>query len=139
MNSLAATAGRFSLAAQWQRAGRDLMVLVTGGDAPHLGAVAMAEPRPSLADPSRTSATVSVFCYPGHKEDELARELAQALAAALGVKVVVAAGMHWDGLTAADIAQVRAAHAGLKEMLIATLCQGNGSWPSAGPAVLTTG
>lgn len=121
MNSLATTAARFNLTAQWQRAGRDLMVMVTGGDAPHLGAVAMAEPRPSLADPARTSATVSVFCYPGHKEDELARELAHALAAALGVKVVVAAGMHWDGLGPADIEQVRANHARLKEMLLAAL------------------
>jgi hypothetical protein len=110
-----------NLTAQWQRAGRDLLVLVTGGEGPHLVAVAMAEPRTSLADPARTSATVSVFCYPGHKEDELARELAQALAAALGVKVVVAAGMHWDGLGPGDIAQVRANHARLQEMLLAAL------------------
>jgi hypothetical protein len=81
----------------------------------------MADPRPSLDDQARLSATVSVFCYPGHKEDELAREMALALASALGVKVVVAAGMHWDGLAAADLDEVRANHARLKRMLSETL------------------
>ena len=115
--SLQAGSGRFCLTARWQRAGQDFLVLVTGGEIPHLGAVAMAEPRPSLDDPARLSTTVSVFCYPGHKEDELAREMAQTLASSLGVKVVVAAGMHWNGFAAADLDEVRANHARLKRML----------------------
>ncbi|MCB2189505.1 MAG: hypothetical protein KQJ78_24060 [Deltaproteobacteria bacterium] len=95
-----------NLTAQCLWAGPDLLVLVTAGDAPHLGAVAAATPRPSLADPARTSATASVLTYLGHKEDALAKELAEHLAARLGVKVVVAAGAHWDGLDQAGIAQV---------------------------------
>ncbi len=121
MNSLSTRAPRFNLTASWQRAGRDLLVLVTGGQAPHLGAVAMAEPRPSLADPERLSATASVFCYPGHKEDELARGLALKLASALGVKVVVAAGMHWEDLTPADLRTVKANHEKLGVLLLAAL------------------
>ncbi|MCF8065869.1 MAG: hypothetical protein K9K36_11540, partial [Desulfarculaceae bacterium] len=64
--------GRLDLSAQCHWVGPDLVVLVTGGELPHVGAVAVAAPRPSLADPSITSATASVFTYPSHKEDRLA-------------------------------------------------------------------
>ena len=53
--------------------GPDLLVYIWGGEAPHIGAVAMAQPRPSLADPAKTSSTASVFTYVGHKEDALAK------------------------------------------------------------------
>ncbi|MFH1059796.1 MAG: hypothetical protein V1797_14110 [Pseudomonadota bacterium] len=109
------------LSARWQWCGADLLVAVEGGDKPHIGAVAMATPRPSLADPGRTSATASVFCYPGHKEDGLAKTLAEALAAALNTRVVVTAGAHWDGLDAAGIAQVEANARDLGMRLLAAL------------------
>jgi hypothetical protein len=78
--------------------GPDLLVYIWGGEAPHIGAVAMATPRPSLADPDVTSATASVFAYVGHKEDDLAKGAAEALASALDTRVVVTAGIHWDDL-----------------------------------------
>ena len=61
--------GRLDLEAQacWVGPGPGVVV-VTGGEVPHVGAVAMAAPRPSLADPARTSATASVFTYLSHKE-----------------------------------------------------------------------
>jgi hypothetical protein len=64
--------------------GPDLLVYIWGGDAPHIGAVAMAQPRPSLADPKVTSSTASVFTYVGHKEDDLAKWAAEKISAALG-------------------------------------------------------
>ncbi len=121
MGALSSQAPRLNLEARWLWAGADLLVLVTGGQRPHLGAVAMAAPRPSLADPGTTSATASVFCYPGHKEDELAKALALRLASDLNVKVTVAAGAHWDGLGPDDIAQVRANALALGELLLAAL------------------
>jgi hypothetical protein len=86
--------------------GEDLLVYIWGGERPHIGAVAMAEPRPSLADPEVTSASSSVFTYLGHKEDVLAKQAAESLAAALGAKVVVTAGIHWDDLDQAAIETV---------------------------------
>jgi hypothetical protein len=121
MGALSTAAPRLNLDARWLWAGEDLLILVTGGQRPHLGAVAMAAPRPSLADPGAVSATTTVFCYPGHKEDELAKALAQRLASALNVKVTVAAGAHWDGLSGEDIAQVRANALDLGELLLAAL------------------
>ncbi len=38
--------------------GRDWNVVITGGERPHLGCIALGVPRPSLQDPERTSATV---------------------------------------------------------------------------------
>jgi hypothetical protein len=97
--------GGFLVEALWQRLGEDYLLSVWGGE-PHIGAVAMAQPRPSLTDPGRVSATSSVFCYLGHKEDEVVKEVSERLAAALQAKVVVAAGLHWDDLSPEGIQQV---------------------------------
>lgn len=104
----AAGASPYGLQAEAAWVGSDLVVAIWGGDAPHVGAAAAAAPRPSLDDPAKTSATASVIAFSGHKEDLLAREAALALAAALGARVVVTAGMHWEGIDAAGIAAVQA-------------------------------
>ncbi len=71
-----------------------LVVNLVGGDLPHVGAVAVSIPRPSLGSARRRSATTSVLAIPGHKEDELARPMAAELARALGRTTVVVAGIH---------------------------------------------
>lgn len=80
------------------RIGADILVYIWGGDRPHIGAVAAAQPRPSLADPGRRSATCSVLTYLGHKEDEVVKSVSEHLSAALDAHVVVTAGIHWDNL-----------------------------------------
>lgn len=78
--------------------GKDLLVWLTGGQA-HIGAVALATPRPSLKDGEKISADASVMAVSGHKEDLLARKIALALAAKLNIPVCVTAGLHWDAAT----------------------------------------
>ena len=114
-------AGRYNLEATAVWIGPDLLVYIWGGEAPHIGAVAMAQPRPSLADPSVTSSTASVFTYVGHKEDLLAKQTAEALSAALQAKVVVTAGIHWDGLDQAGIETVVANSKALLGLLLERL------------------
>ena len=63
----------------------------------------MAAPRPSLRHPRRTSATSSVFTFPGHKEDVTVKMISEMLSATLGRKAVVVAGIHWDDLQVEDI------------------------------------
>jgi len=104
--TLSTHTGAFDLSAGVRLIGADLLVAIWGGEKPHIGAVAMAQPRPSLKNPAATSATASVFCYLGHKEDELAKAAAEVLAAALDTRVVVSAGIHWDDITAQGIRQV---------------------------------
>jgi gallate decarboxylase subunit D len=79
--------------------GCDILVYVWGGERPHIGAVAAAQSRPSLADPGKTSATASVLTFLGHKEDLLVKTVAEALSARLATNVVVTAGIHWDHLS----------------------------------------
>lgn len=90
--------------------GPDVSVCFGGGEGPHIGAVALGIPRPSLMDPSAPSASASVLCVTGHKEDELAREAALALATALGCRVSVSVGLHVDDATPADIAEMAENH-----------------------------
>ncbi|MEE8340457.1 MAG: hypothetical protein V3R56_09950 [Xanthomonadales bacterium] len=86
--------------------GADILVYIWGGDRPHIGAVAAAQPRPSLADEDRRSATCSVLTYLGHKEDEVVKLVAEHLSAALDTHVVVTAGIHWDGLNQNEISSI---------------------------------
>jgi len=109
--------GGFLVEALLQCLGKDYLLSIWGGEA-HIGAVAMAQPRPSLSDPSRPSATASVFCYVGHKEDGLVKAVSEWLASALGAKVVVTAGLHWDDLTPEGIRQVEKNVLALAEMII---------------------
>jgi hypothetical protein len=85
------------------RIGPDILVYVWGGERPHIGAVAAAQSRPSLSDRKKTSATASVLSYVGHKEDDVAKEMAQAISARFKTNAVVTAGIHWDDLPAGGI------------------------------------
>ena len=98
--------GAYDLTASIRIIGSDLLVAIWGGDKPHIGAVAVAQPRPSLKDPAVTSSSSSVICLVGHKEDELAKAAAEILAAALKTQVVVTAGIHWDNLSPEAIQRV---------------------------------
>ncbi len=69
-------------------------VSLTGGDYSHVGAVALGVPRARLSDKTKTSATVSVLTLVGHKDDEIARPMADRLARMLKEPVVVVAGIH---------------------------------------------
>jgi len=98
--------GRFELTLVVQHIGCDLCVGLYGGDAPHIGATALAAPFPSPWKPGRTEASVSVHEVTGHKEGELARRVATELAVACNCVVSAACGIHLDGATKADIRQV---------------------------------
>lgn len=86
----------FNLEAAVLRLGHDWLVSIWGGEKPHIGAVAVAQPRPSLKDEKVTSSTASVFCFLGHKEDVIVKEASQRLSTSLKANVVVTAGIHWD-------------------------------------------
>jgi len=106
-----------SLEIQAQRVGSDLVVVLSGGTRPHVGATAVAQPRPSLRGDGSRSATASVITLLGHKEDELARWAALTLAARLGATVVVSAGIHVDDATPEQIRYLEAEARALVERL----------------------
>ena len=98
--------GRFDLTASVTKVGQDAVVVIFGGERPHIGAVALADPRQSLRDPETISATASVLCLTGHKEDAIVKSASERLAAAANRPVVVTAGMHWDNLRESDLNQI---------------------------------
>ena len=98
--------GAYDLTASVRWIGPDLLVAIWGGEKPHIGAVAVAQPRPSLKDPEITSATASVICNIGHKEDDLVKAASEILASVLKTQVVVAAGIHWDNLDPKGIRKI---------------------------------
>ncbi|MGE5674483.1 MAG: hypothetical protein ACM3XM_11480 [Mycobacterium leprae] len=98
----------FGITVRAQRVGADLVVTIGGGTRAHVGAVAVAQPRPSLKGDGQVSASASVITLLGHKEDELARWAALYLAAQLNTTVVVTAGIHVDDATPADLGQIDA-------------------------------
>ena len=98
--------GTYDLEANVRFVGQDVLVAIWGGEKPHIGAVSVAQPRPSLKDPEITSATASVICLPGHKEDELVKAASEILSAALNTSVVVTAGIHWDTINDEGIQKV---------------------------------
>jgi gallate decarboxylase subunit D len=95
--------GRHCVEVSALRCGNDLVIALQGGTRHHIGAAAMAVPRPSLADPETVSSSASVLCVAGHKEDELARGVALRLSAELACTVTVVAGLHVDDAGGEDI------------------------------------
>jgi len=81
--------------------------------------VVVARAHPATDDPRRTSVTSSVLAIPPHREEALARPLAEALARATGGTVVVAAGVHTDRLGKRGIA----AYLAMGEVVLERLLQ----------------
>jgi len=100
------TSGNTRLILRIMEVGDDFIFVLTGGDAPHIGAIAVGIPRPSLADPSVTGASVSVFVLTGHKDDELAKPLAMEAARMLGRVVVAVVGIHVNAASQQEIAEI---------------------------------
>ncbi len=102
--------------------GDDLVVVVGGGQRPHVGAAALAISVPSAVDPSARTSSSWLASVPGHREEDLARDGALRLSRALRRQVVVTVGIHDDAISRERIGlylelfrrlmdQVEAAHA----------------------------
>ncbi|WP_406677482.1 hypothetical protein [Moorella sp. ACPs] len=99
--------GRYRIFCRVFATGEGYIAHLMGGVRPHVGAVALGLPRPSLKD-NCISATTSVLTLLGHKDDELARPAAAQLAAGLNAPVVVVAGVHIDRAVPDELARLEA-------------------------------
>lgn len=84
-------------------AGEDLVIVIGGGQRPHVGSVVLAQPRRSRSRPGEFTPSVSVLTIPPHKEEPMARGVAEAVASATGRVVTATAGVHDDDLDADGI------------------------------------
>ncbi len=99
-------AGRYRVEGVAVATGAGAIVTLTGGERPHVGAVGLGVPRPSLRNGKRTSASSSVFAITGHRDDALAKPLAELIASRLNQVAVVVVGVHVDQAGPDDIARL---------------------------------
>jgi len=99
--------GGFKIQGLVQEVGQDLLVSIWGGTRPHIGAIGIGVPRPSLKNPKKWSATSSNFTFLGNKEDIMVKRFSEKLASRLRRNVVVTMGFHWDGITAQEIKTIQ--------------------------------
>lgn len=88
------------------RLGNDYQVMVWGGDRPHIGCVAMAIPRPSLAHGGKVSCTSSVINVTGHKDESICRYLAEQVCRKRQATTVCSGGFHREHMTEEEIGEV---------------------------------
>lgn len=73
------------------RCGEDLVVTISGGEKPHIGAVSLA-----VYEPERDSATVSTITVYSHRDDVCAQTCAKMLSKELKCTVTCSVGVHID-------------------------------------------
>lgn len=91
------------VACEYQFLGKDILIIITGGTHPHVGALAIGEPRHSMSQEDKMSATVSVLTRTGHKDDEIARSVAHEIASYFNQYTIVIAGLHIDQASSSEI------------------------------------
>lgn len=107
--------GRSWVRLEWRLAGEDILIAITGGEAPHIGAAA-------LAWQERGAAEVSPLSVPGHRESEVACSCAGAVCRAVGRTVLVSCGIHIDRAERWEIERL-CAHAALLTQRLIDLLQ----------------
>ena len=88
---------------QETRIGDDIVLILAGGDKPHIGCVVQAVPRPSLTNDGSISVTSSVLNLTGHKDELLCRKLAEKRCRETGRIVVCTGGVHIENITKEQI------------------------------------
>lgn len=76
--------------------GKDICIVLTGGDTPHLGAVTVGSPILS----------VETFTFENHKEDIITRMLGEILSKEYKGNFVLCCGIHLDNITKQEISDV---------------------------------
>ena len=95
MHQISCGEGRFQVTVSAIKTDEGIAVIITGGSKSHVGAVVLSSPRPSLTGEG-ASCDSWIIPLPGHKDDIIAKELAETLCRQLQVPVSVTAGVHID-------------------------------------------
>ncbi|MBT9777778.1 hypothetical protein GPL15_14835 [Clostridium sp. MCC353] len=75
------------------KAGNDLLVVLTGGDMPHIGAAVCCDGKGNVKEAA----------LPGHKDQIVMKIMAERLGKVAGCSVCVTGGIHIDGITGGQI------------------------------------
>lgn len=100
---------RYELCLQAFSSGPDWTFIMTGGSAPHVGALALSWPDAPDPEIIGLTATVSSLSAPGHRDDEVARACAKRAAARLQCRVAVSCGIHIHHATIEELGLLKEA------------------------------
>lgn len=95
--------GGYTIEAIVVKCGSDLNITIGGGNKYHIGAVAIAVPRFEYKENKKRTASTSLLCVYGHREDELAYHVAKKIATSLDCIVSVSIGIHIDNINNEEI------------------------------------
>ena len=121
MQELSAGTGIYTVRASLQALGPDIVITVWGGTRPHVGALVVSTPHPDRAPEEGRCSTVLQFSFPGHRDNVVARRVAERVASVLQRTIVVSAGIHVPDITPAGIDTVLANTDCLIEKIISLL------------------
>lgn len=82
--------------------GQDLCIIISGGDIPHIGCVTLSICGESMHSNSN-SCTTSVLNLSGHKDDKVAKYIADKVSPILKRNVVIIGGIHIDNIEQKEI------------------------------------
>lgn len=108
MQELSVGTGAYTVSASLQVLGPDILITVWGGTRPHVGALVVSSPHPDRAPEEGRCSTVLQFSFPGHRDNVVARRVAERVASMLQRTIVVSAGIHVPDITPAGIDTVLA-------------------------------
>ena len=80
-----------------------VVLMIFGGEKPHVGAVALAVPMRSLRRKGKIGVTSSVLTLAGHEDDKVARPAAELAARRLKTTAVAIAGIHVENAASEEI------------------------------------
>lgn len=95
--------GRTKIHLEAVSCGDDLVVVITGGEKPHIGAAVLAVPCNTIGYENTQSASANVLVVQGHREDELARKCALLLSKTLHKTILLSCGIHSDNGSETEI------------------------------------
>ncbi len=98
MIKLSARKGRIKIRLQAIFMGKDLCILIDGGDKPHIGAVTLAYEKNNL--------NPNTLIIPHHKEDIISQDVSKIVSNAMNCAVCCICGIHINNITKDEILQV---------------------------------
>ena len=91
--------GKFEIRACAERIGNDAVIMIGGGEKPHAGCVVICEP-----DKATGKVTASVHNFTTHREEVVARPIAEAICRKIKARVVCICGIHVNNASKKEIA-----------------------------------
>lgn len=89
-----------------QPVGENILIVIRGGDRPHIGSCVMSIPRPSLNGDEKISCTSSILNVAGHKDENICRVVAEKFCKKFKTVTICTGGFHVDNLTPEKISEV---------------------------------